>query len=87
MRVYTLYSCLIIHLFSNIYTRYLDEFYTRYQVAQWSRVCLPMQETWVWFLGQRFPEEGNGYALQYPYLGNLMDRGAWQALVHGVAIN
>ena len=34
----------------------------------------------------RFPGEGNGYALQYPYLENLMDRGAWQALVHGVTI-
>ena len=33
----------------------------------------------------RFPGEGNGYALQYPYLGNLMDRGAWRAIVHGVA--
>ena len=28
--------------------------------------------------------EGNGNPLQYSYLGNLMDRGAWQATVHGV---
>ena len=35
----------------------------------------------------RFPGEGNGYALQYPYLGDLMDRGAWRAIVHGVAIS
>ena len=28
--------------------------------------------------------EGNGNLLQYSYLGNLMDRGAWQATVHGV---
>ena len=33
----------------------------------------------------RFPGEGNGYALQYPYLGNLMDRGAWRTIVCGVA--
>ena len=27
----------------------------------------------------------NGNPLQYPCLENLMDRGAWQAIVHGVA--
>ena len=29
--------------------------------------------------------EGNGYPLQYSYLENCMDRGAWWATVHGVA--
>ena len=29
------------------------------------------------------PGEGNGYPLQYS-LENSMDRGAWQAIVHGV---
>ena len=28
--------------------------------------------------------EGNGNSLQCSCLGNLMDRGAWQAAVHGV---
>ena len=28
--------------------------------------------------------EGNGFPLQYSYLENSMDRGAWQATVHGV---
>ena len=32
----------------------------------------------------RSPEEGNGFPLQYSCLGNPMDRGAWQAIVHGV---
>ena len=31
----------------------------------------------------RSPGEGNGNSLQYSCLGNLMDRGAWQAIVHG----
>ena len=32
----------------------------------------------------RSPVEGNGYPLlQYSYLKNPMDRGAWQATVHG----
>ena len=31
------------------------------------------------------PGEGNGNPLQYSSLGNSMDRGAWQATVHGVA--
>ena len=33
---------------------------------------------------ERSPGEGNGYPLQYSCLGNPMDRGAWQATVHGV---
>ena len=32
----------------------------------------------------RSPGEGNGDPLQYPCLGNPMDRGTWQATVHGV---
>ena len=28
--------------------------------------------------------EGNGDPLQYPCLENLMDRGAWWAVVHGI---
>ena len=33
----------------------------------------------------RCPGEGNGYLLQYSGLENSMDRGAWQAIVHGIA--
>ena len=33
----------------------------------------------------RAPGGGDGNPVQYPYLGNPMDRGAWQATVHGVA--
>ena len=33
----------------------------------------------------RTPGGGNGNPLQYPCLENPMDRGAWQAIVHGVA--
>ena len=32
----------------------------------------------------RLPGEENGNPLQYSCLGNPMDRGAWQAIVHGV---
>ena len=31
----------------------------------------------------RSPGEANGNPLQYSYLGNPMDRGAWWATVHG----
>ena len=31
----------------------------------------------------RSPGEGNGNLLQYSWLGNSMDRGAWRATVHG----
>ena len=33
----------------------------------------------------RSPGEGNGNLLQYSCLENPMDRGAWRAIVHGVA--
>ena len=33
----------------------------------------------------RSPEVGSGNPLQYSCLENLIDRGAWQAMVHGVA--
>ena len=43
-----------------------------------------------WDLGSiprlgRFPRKGDGYWLQHSCLENSMDRGAWQATVHGVA--
>ena len=34
---------------------------------------------------ERPPGEGNGNPLQYSCLENSMDRGAWRAIVHGVA--
>ena len=33
----------------------------------------------------RYPGGGHGNPLLYSYLENSMDRGAWQAVVHGVA--
>ena len=33
----------------------------------------------------RSPGEGNGNSLQYFCLENPMDRGAWWAIIHGVA--
>ena len=35
----------------------------------------------------RSPGEGSGNPLQYSCLGNPMDKGAWQATVHGSAKN
>ena len=32
----------------------------------------------------RSPGGGNGYSLQYSYLENSIDRGAWRVTVHGV---
>ena len=45
-----------------------------------------VQETQVLSLGRAYPPGGgNGNPLQYSCLGNLKDRGAWWATVHGVA--
>ena len=38
-----------------------------------------------WCNLKRWDGEGNGYPLQYCCLKDPMDRGAWQAVVHGVA--
>ena len=57
------------------------------QVAQWLRICLPMQEaqnTPVQSLSQEDPLEKGGNPLQYSCLENSMDRGIWQATVHAV---
>ena len=35
----------------------------------------------------RSPGDGNDSPLQYSCLENSMDRGVWQAIVHGAAIN
>ena len=54
-----------------------------------------VRETWVQSLGWEDPlekgkaavfcREGNGTPLQYSFLANPMDGGAWNAAVHGVA--
>ena len=44
-----------------------------------------MQETQVQSLGREDPLEKEMATLQYSCLENPMDRGAWQAIVHGVA--
>ena len=44
-----------------------------------------MQEMLVQSLGWDSLREGNGNPLQHSCLGNSMDRGAWWAIVHGVA--
>ena len=44
-----------------------------------------MQETRVRSLGPEYSSgEGNGNLLQYSFLGNPVNRGPWQAVVHGV---
>ena len=59
----------------------------RASLVVWMVKNLPaMQETRVQSLDQEDPPgEGNGNPLQYSCLENPMDRGAWQAIVHGVA--
>ena len=54
-------------------------------VAQIVKNLPTMQKTWVRSLSQEDPlAEGNGNSLQYSCLENTMDRGAWQATVHGI---
>ena len=55
-------------------------------VAQRVKHLPSMQETWVRSLDGEDPlEKEMETPLQYSCLGNLIDRGSWQAAVHGVA--
>ena len=45
------------------------------------------QETWVQSLGQEDPLEEHGSPLQYSFLENLMDRGAWWATIQRAGKN
>ena len=45
-----------------------------------------MQEMQVWSLGQKDPlKKVTAWTVQYSWLENPMDKGDWQATVHGVA--
>ena len=53
-------------------------------VAQLVKNLPAMQETWVQYLGWEDPlEKATAYPLQYSGLENSMNRGTWQATVHG----
>ena len=68
------------HVFENIYVNFVS------LVAQRLKHLPPMRETPDSIPGLgRSPGEGNGNPLQYSCLENPMDRGAWWAIIHGVA--
>ena len=49
------------------------------------RICLQCRRSWFDPWVRKTPGEGNGNPLQYSWLENSMDRGAWWASVHEVA--
>ena len=57
-----------------------------FPLAQTVKNVPATQETGVWSLGQQDPlEKGMALHSSILTLENLMDRGAWQATVHGIA--
>ena len=55
-----------------------------FPIAQMVKNLPSMQETGALIPeSERSPGKGNGKPLQYSYLENSKDRGAWQATVHG----
>ena len=55
-------------------------------MAQMVKNLPTVWETWVLSLGREdLFGEGNGSPLQYSCLESFMDRGTWQATVHGFA--
>ena len=57
-----------------------------YLVAQMVKNLPAIQETWVQSLGQKDPlEKGIAAHSSIFFLENSMDRGTWQATIHGTA--
>ena len=54
-------------------------------VAQWLRICLPMQKMWAPSLGQEDPLEKEMASHTSIPAWEIMDGGAWWATDHGVA--
>ena len=75
------FNCLNIWIFHTIIWQILACL-----VAQMARNLPAMPETRLCLISGsgRYPEKENGYPLQYSCLENPMDRGLWQATVHGV---
>ena len=90
-KINKLWSCNVRH---NVYS--LDYCTVHLTVAKKAVLGLPWwlsgkefirqcRRTWDWSLGWEDPlDEGHGNPLQYPCLGNPMDREAWWAIVPGV---
>ena len=77
LHTYALYTHMCVHVYIHIYTwlpKWLIGKESTFQAIDLS--LIPE-------LG-RFPGEGNGNPLQYPCLGNPMNRGALGVIVHGV---
>ena len=55
------------------------------QWLSWWRICLQCRRPRFNLCVGKIPWEGNGYPLQCSCLENSMDRGAWWAIIHGVA--
>ena len=60
---------------------------TLWTAAQTVKNLPAMRETWVRSLGRESPRGGHGNPLQYSFLENPTDRGAWWAAVHRIAKN
>ena len=87
--MYYIYSLsLSLSLYIYIYI-YIYIVYANFQVAlvvkDWFASTRNIRDTGSVPESGRSPGVGNGSSLQYPYLENPMDRGAWQGIVHRVA--
>ena len=59
-------------------------YFGAFLVTQMAKNLPAIQENWVQSLGWEDPGEGNSYPVQYSGLENSMNRGTWQAVVHGI---
>ena len=67
----------------NVFTMYLNYFWASLWLSGEEYACNVEDPGLIPRMG-RSPGEPNGIPLQYSCLENPMDRGAWQATVHGV---
>ena len=84
-----MYVCM--YLYTHTHTHIYTHIHGLPRWCYWLRTHLPVQKTYK-RLGSvpgsgRFPGGRHGNLLQYSCLENLMERGAWQAFVHGITKN
>ena len=71
-------------MFSNVLKLFYKILGMAFLVTQTVKNPLVIQEIWLQSLGWEDPLEKEMAPLQYSCLENPMDRGSWQATVHGV---
>ena len=82
--IYKHESVIIIYIYTHTHTIFISSFLGLSRWLNCKEATCQARDTGSTHGLRRSSGEGNGNLLQYSWLGNPMDRGSWQATVHGV---